>query len=72
MAMLSEMETIHERSHWKKVKTTFDRDPRYKAVDSSTQREEWFKEYVRSLASKVSEWWVSLWGWEEGGRREQD
>ena len=53
LAMLSESETIHERSQWRKVKSSFDHDPRYKAVEDSGTREEWFSEHVQSLANKV-------------------
>lgn len=55
LAMLSESATIHELSQWRKVRTSFDHDPRYKAVELSHLREEWFAEHIRSLAeSKVS------------------
>lgn len=53
LAMLSESETIHERSQWRKVKSSFDHDPRYKAVEHSATREEWFNEHIQSLANKV-------------------
>ena len=53
MAMLEESEAITERSQWKKMKALFDRDPRYKAVESSVQREEWFLEHVRSISSRA-------------------
>ena len=53
MAMLGESEAITERSQWKKIKSLFDRDPRYKAVESSTQREELFLEHVRSISSRA-------------------
>lgn len=52
--MLDESDAITERSQWRKTKTLFDRDPRYKAVESSSQREEWFKEYAKELTSKVN------------------
>lgn len=52
-AMLQESEAITERSQWKKIKSLFDRDPRYKAVESSIQREEWFLEHVRSISNRT-------------------
>ena len=52
LEMLSEDRSLSEDSHWRKVKGGFERDPRYRAVTGgSTQREEWFKEYIRSLAT---------------------
>ena len=53
-AMLQESEAITERSQWKKIKSLFDRDPRYKAVESSIQREEWFLEHVRSISNRTN------------------
>ncbi len=50
--MLGESEAITERSQWRKMKTLFDKDTRYKAVEGSTQREEWFKEFVAGLSSQ--------------------
>lgn len=55
MTMLGEsQQAVTEHTQWKKVRGSFDRDPRYKAVDSSSNREELFKEYIRSLKDKVS------------------
>ena len=52
MEMLSEDGTLSETSQWRKVKGGMERDPRYRAVTGgSSQREEWFKEYIRSLAT---------------------
>ena len=53
LAMLGESDAITERSQWRKMKILFDRDPRYKAVESSSQREEWFRDYVKELTSRV-------------------
>ena len=52
--MLGESEAITERSQWRKIKTLFEKDTRYKAVESSSQREEWFSEYVAGLASQTN------------------
>lgn len=47
-AMLRESEqSFAEDTPWKKVKGQFDRDPRYKAVESSSRREEFFREHVK-------------------------
>lgn len=36
-------------SRWSDVKKKMDSDPRYRAVDSSSRREEWFRDFVRHL-----------------------
>lgn len=54
MAMLGESEAITERSQWKKIKALFVHDHRYKAVESSTQREEWFLEHVRLICNQAN------------------
>ena len=46
-------DAITEESQWRKVKGLLDRDPRYKAVSSSSKREEIFTEYVKSLQDQV-------------------
>ena len=53
MTMLSESDLVTEQTQWKKVKGLFERDVRYKVVEGSAQREEWFNEHVKLLASKV-------------------
>ena len=51
--MLEEAQSsITEQSQWRKVKGQFDHDPRYKAVESSGKREEFFAEFQRSLKDK--------------------
>jgi transcription elongation regulator 1 len=55
LEMLSEDRSLSEASQWRKVKGGLERDPRYRAVPGgSSQREEWFREYVRSLATPSS------------------
>ena len=52
MEMLSEDGSLTESSQWRKVKGGLERDPRYRAVSGgSSQREEWFLEYVKSSAT---------------------
>lgn len=48
---------LSEDTQWKKVKGSLEHDPRYKAVDSSSKREELFKEYIGGLkeSPQVSE-----------------
>ena len=56
LSMLKEEEKLNEKSQWKKVKGWFQKDPRYRAIDSSSQREELFNKYIKSLTKKgVSE-----------------
>ncbi len=50
--MLGESEAITERSQWRKIKNLFDKDMRYKAVEGSAQREEWFAEFLAGLTSQ--------------------
>lgn len=45
--MLSESKFITQHSQWSKVKSLFVHDPRYKEVESSFLREEWFAEYIK-------------------------
>lgn len=49
LAMLREQSDVDRHSHWSDVKRKIDSDARYKAVDSSSQREEWFREYCKIL-----------------------
>lgn len=64
MTMLSESDLVTEQTQWKKVKGLFERDVRYKVVEGSVQREEWFNEHVKLLASKVR---LEKGGWGGGG-----
>ena len=47
--LLKDTSDIDRHSRWSDVKRKIDSDPRYKAVDSSSRREDWFKDYVRNL-----------------------
>lgn len=49
MALLKETTDIERHSRWSEIKRKIDSDPRYKAVDSSSRREDWFKDYSRKL-----------------------
>lgn len=50
--MLTESTRVFtEHTLWKKVKGSFDHDPRYKAVESSSKREELFKEHMKGVGS---------------------
>ena len=50
--MLQEFAGLSRKSHWSDVKKKFRDDPRYERVESSNQREEWFRDYVKTLAKK--------------------
>lgn len=52
--MLKEMKELSRHSSWTKTKEKLSSDPRYKAVDSSSKREDWFRDYVKNLDSTVS------------------
>lgn len=49
LELLKEQKTLDKHSRWGDVKKNVAEDARYRAVESSTQREEWFKEYVSKL-----------------------
>jgi hypothetical protein len=41
---------LDSQSRWSKVKDKVESDPRYKAVDSSSMREDLFKQYIEKIA----------------------
>ncbi|VDL92502.1 unnamed protein product [Schistocephalus solidus] len=45
---------LSRHSHWSDLKKKIGSDPRYRAVDSSSRREDWFKEYVRKLEENTA------------------
>merc|ERR1711972_329446 len=50
VALLKEHEDIVDRhAHWSDVKKALESEARFKAVESSTQREDWFLDYVHIL-----------------------
>ncbi|XP_063204795.1 transcription elongation regulator 1 isoform X5 [Chroicocephalus ridibundus] len=44
---------LDSQSRWSKVKDKVETDPRYKAVDSSSQREDLFKQYIEKIAKNL-------------------
>ncbi|UYV78992.1 TCERG1 [Cordylochernes scorpioides] len=46
-----ESKNLAKHSHWSDVKKQLHSDPRYKAVESSSQREDWFREFINKLPS---------------------
>lgn len=51
-AMLSEDNSLSLGVVWKSVKSSFRKDPRYKAVEGSHQREGLFKQYLEQLETQ--------------------
>lgn len=49
LKLLKETPGIERSSRWSEVKKKINSDPRYEAVDSSTRREDWFKDYAKGL-----------------------
>ena len=49
LALLKETTEIDKHTRWSDIKRKIDSDPRYKAVDSSSRREDWFKDYIKTL-----------------------
>ncbi|KAA3677206.1 transcription elongation regulator 1 [Paragonimus westermani] len=47
--LLKEQKYLSRHSHWGDIKRRIDTDPRYKAVDSSSRREDWFRDFIRKL-----------------------
>jgi len=54
-ALLKETEGIDRHSRWSETKKKIDADSRYKAVDSSSRREDWFRDYVKNYAQDSDE-----------------
>ena len=47
--LLAECSDIDHHSHFSDIKKKLSSDARYKAVESSTSREDWFREHVKRL-----------------------
>ncbi|KAL7061486.1 hypothetical protein AAHC03_01861 [Spirometra sp. Aus1] len=54
ISLLKEQKNLSRHSHWSDIKKKIGSDPRYRAVDSSSRREDWFKEYVRKLEESTA------------------
>lgn len=50
--MLQEFKHLHRHSSWTETRKQFENDARYKAIESSSKREEYFREYCKELPSK--------------------
>jgi len=53
LELLKETSDLDRHSRWSDVKKKLDSDPRYKAVDSSTRREDWFKDHIRTIEKVI-------------------
>lgn len=47
-ALLAEQK-LDSKAQWRKVRSKIEKDPRYKVVENTMQREEWFKEHIEQL-----------------------
>lgn len=47
--MLKECKDVDRHSRWSDVKKKLDSDPRYKAVDGSSTREDYFRDFIKVL-----------------------
>ncbi|KAL5022911.1 hypothetical protein ScPMuIL_002066 [Solemya velum] len=47
--LLKSVKSIEKNSRWSDIKRKIDSDPRYKAVDSSSRREDWFRDYLKNV-----------------------
>lgn len=52
ICLLKEQKQLHRSSSWSETKKLIDSDVRYKEVDSSSRREDYFRDYVRYLDDK--------------------
>ena len=49
ISLLKETSDIDRHSRWSEVKKRIDSEARYKAVDSSSRREDWFRDHVKNI-----------------------
>lgn len=47
--LLKETSDLDRHSRWSETKKRIDSDSRYKAIESSSRREDWFRDYIRNL-----------------------
>lgn len=52
MDLLTETKEINHSTRWSKVKMLLENDPRYRAVESSDEREKFFDEYLKSISNE--------------------
>lgn len=54
ISLLKETKGLHRHSSWTETKKMIESESRYKSVDSSSKREDWFRDYVKNLDSAPS------------------
>jgi len=54
IAMLKEMKSLHRNSSWTETKKLIENDPRYKAIDSSTKREDYFRDHWKTIFAIIA------------------
>lgn len=52
IVLLKEQKHLHRNSSWSETKKQLDSDSRYRAIDSSSRREDYFRDYIRYLDDK--------------------
>jgi len=53
-SMLKELKSLHRHSSWTETKRLVEGDSRYKAIESSVKREDYFRDYCKTLPEKES------------------
>jgi hypothetical protein len=53
--LIENVANLHRRSSWSEWKRKLEADERYKAIESSTTREDWFRDYIRTLKEPVKQ-----------------
>ncbi|CAD5114244.1 DgyrCDS3385 [Dimorphilus gyrociliatus] len=48
-------ENLDKHSKWSEVKKKIDTDHRYKAIESSSRKEDWFKDFIKTIKADSSE-----------------
>ena len=51
--MLKEQKQLHRHSSWTETKKLLESDARFKAIESSGRREDYFRDHIRHLDEKV-------------------
>jgi len=72
VSLLKEQKHLHRGSSWTETKKIIDSDQRYRDVDSSSRREDYFREYVRKLDEKHTENGTSDSELKKGSHKDKD
>ena len=52
VSMLKELKSLHRHSSWSETKKLLENDPRFKAIESSSRREDYFRDHCKQLDEK--------------------